>query len=540
MKNQRECPKLDSNHLQMIKRLVESLKRPENRKYVLFSLFAVGGGLLVAATALLSGGLGKTDANLIWYTVQKGDLPIKVTERGNLESQENIDVRCMVDDVSGDEIHGTPIVWVIPNGSAVKKGDLLVELDAASQTERLDRQILETNRARAAKTKSEIQYENRITQNHTLYQEGILQVELARIALEQYEDEQGGTFQISLQDIELSIQEAEASRLIEQTNLEGVQQLYNLGYRSHGELAEARLQAMRSNRQLASAIAKRRELLEYEYKKQKMELEGKLASAKRTLQQIERDNEALLDQSKAELDEATEDFNKETERLERYKNFIANCRIYAPQDGLVAYANRGRYSYMEIRPGSNLRYRQKILTLPNLAKMQIKTAIHESVLDQVQSGQEATIRIDALPNSLYQGVVQSVAVLPDQGNYMSSDTKVYETVITVDEEVSMIKPGMTAVVEIHIDHLENVITIPVQAIVQIKEQTWVYVDRSGRVETQDIVLGRTNEKFVQILEGLDQGDRIVLNPMAIVDETSTSTESGKNEEQASSGLSNDG
>ena len=524
----------------MIKRLVDSLKRPENRKYVLFSLFAAGGGLLVTAIVLLSGGLGKTDANLIWYTVQKGDLPIKVTERGNLESQENVEVRCMVDDVSGDEIHGTPIVWVIPNGSAVKKGDLLVELDAASQTERLDRQILETNRARASKTKSEIQYENRITQNETLYQEGILQVELASIALEQYEDEQGGTFQISLQDIELSIQEAEASRLIEQTNLEGVQQLYNLGYRSHGELAEARLQAMRSNRQLASAIAKRRELLEYEYKKQKMELEGKLASAKRSLHQIERDNEALLDQSKAELDEATGDFNKETERLERYKSFIENCRIYAPQDGLVAYANRGRYSYMEIRPGSNLRYRQKILTLPNLARMQIKTAIHESVLDQVQSGQETTIRIDALPNSLYQGVVQSVAVLPDQGNYMSSDTKVYETVVTVDEEVSMIKPGMTAVVEIHIDHLEDVITIPVQTIVQIKEQTWVYVDRSGRVERQDIVLGRTNEKFVQILEGLAQGDRIVLNPMAIVDETSTSTDSQENEEEASSGRSNDG
>lgn len=513
----------------MIKKLLEKLQNPDNRKYLLFGLFAFGGVLIVGSITLLSGGLGSGDQNLIWYAVQRGDLPIKVTERGNLESQENVDVLCLVDDVSGDEIHGTPIVWVIPNGSAVKKGELLLELDAASQTERLDRQSLETNRARSAKTKAQILYDNRITQNETLYKEGELKVELARIALEQYEDEQGGTFQISLQDVELLIQEAKASRLIEETNLEGVKQLYNLGYRSYGELAEAQLQSMRSNRQLASAIAKRRELLDYEYKKKKMELNGDLASATRALQQIERNNEALLEQALAETEEMNQDFLKETERLERYETFIENCKIYAPQDGLVAYANRGRYSYVEIRPGSNLRYRQKILTLPNLSKMQIKTAIHESVLDQVKNGLSATIRIDALPNSLYQGKVQSVAVLPDQGNYMSSDTKVYETVITVNEKVSLIKPGMTAVVEIHIDHLEDVITIPVQSIVQIKEQTWVYVDREGKVMRQDIELGRTNEKFVEITQGLTEGDQIVLNPMAIIDEAALS-ESAKETE----------
>ncbi len=520
----------------MISKLKQLLEDQNRRKYLVFGLFAIGGSLIVGAIALLSGGLSSNQQNLIWYTVQKGDLPIKVTERGNLESQENVDVMCMVDDVSGDEIHGTPIVWVIPNGSAVKKGDLLLELDAASQIERLDRQILETNRARSAKTKAEIQYQNRITQNETLYKEGQLKVELARIALEQYEDEQGGTFQISLQDVELLIQEAEASRLIEQTNLDGVKQLYNLGYRSQGELAEARLQSMRSNRQLASAIAKRRELLEYEYKKQKMELEGKLASAQRALLQIERDNEALLDRERAELEEMTQDFKKESERLERYKEFIENCKIYAPQDGLVAYANRGRYSYMKIEPGSNLRFRQKILTLPNLSKMQIKTAIHESVLDQVHTGQKATIKIDALPNSVYQGEVRSVAVLPDQGNYMSSDTKVYETIVVVDEEVTMIKPGMTAVVEIHIDHLTDVLTVPIQAIVQIKDQTWVYVDRNGQVERQDIELGRTNEKFVEITQGLAAGDRIVLNPMAIIDEAAA--EASENSAGASSAESN--
>ncbi|MCS1409749.1 MAG: hypothetical protein M2R45_02934 [Verrucomicrobia subdivision 3 bacterium] len=79
---------------------------------------------------------------------------------------------------------------------------------------------------------------------------------------------------------------------------------------------------------------------------------------------------------------------------------IENCKIDTSQDGLVDYANRGRYTYTEIRPGSNLCYRQKIFTLPSLSKMRIKTAIHESVLDQIQPDQSVTIRIDTLPNTV--------------------------------------------------------------------------------------------------------------------------------------------
>ncbi len=492
-------------------------------KALLILLFSLGGMLVIAAVALLSGGMGNGDLTLIYYRAQQGNMAISVTERGNLESQDSVEVLCMVDDVHGDDINGTPIVWVIPNGAAVKKGELLVELDEESHRERLDRQILGTDKARAGQIKAKVKYENRITQNKTSYAEGNLKVELAKIALDQFGDEEAGTFQISLQDVELQIQVAHASGLIEETNLEGVEQLYSLGYRSHGELAEARLSAMRTKSQLASAIAKKRELLEYEYKKQKMELEGKLASSERGLEQIERDNASLLEQARATMEAADQEYIKENERRERYLTFIENCKIYAPQDGMVAYAGGGRRYYGgEIRAGSNLRYRQKILTLPNLSKMQIKTSVHESVLDQIQTGLKVDVRIDAFPNLSYQGSVKSIAVLPDQGNYMSSDTKVYETVVTIEDEVDQIKPGMTAVVEIHIDYLKNVISLPVQAIVQIKDQNWVYADRNGSIERQDVVLGKTNEKFVEIISGIFEGDRVVLNPMAIIDEAQLS------------------
>jgi hypothetical protein len=84
---------------------------------------------------------------------------------------------------------------------------------------------------------------------------------------------------------------------------------------------------------------------------------------------------------------------------------------------------------------------------------------------------------------------------------------------------------MTAVVEIHVDRLVGVISIPVQAVVQVQKQTWCYVDQQGTPVRRPLKLGRSNDKFVEILEGLAESERVVLNPMAIFDESEQSNSS---------------
>ncbi len=62
--------------------------------------------------------------------------------RGSLESQSNIDILCEVEDVRKDNINGTTILWMTPNGTSVKTGDLVMELDSTPMKEALDDQIL--------------------------------------------------------------------------------------------------------------------------------------------------------------------------------------------------------------------------------------------------------------------------------------------------------------------------------------------------------------------------------------------------------------
>jgi len=126
-----------------------------------------------------------------------------------------------------------------------------------------------------------------------------------------------------------------------------------------------------------------------------------------------------------------------------------------------------------------------------------------------------------------------VAVLPDPGSWFSSDIKVYKTVVTIDEEVSQIKPGMTAVVEIFVERLKDVLSVPVQAVVQRGSENWCFVQQSGSVVRRPVAVGKTNDKFVQIIRGIQEGDRVVLNPGALLgDEEELEPESRDRKEKS--------
>ena len=472
---------------------------------------------------------GQPTQDLIFHTVKISNLPITVVERGNLESQQNLKVISEVDDIRGDGIDGHPIIDIVPNGTEVKQGDLLVEFDSASHQERLDEQILETETAVAEQIQADVAYKNQKSQNETALQQAKLAVNLAQLQLEMFEDKKKGTHKLEADEIQRQIDDTEneilsakASLKLAENERNGVESLFRLGYAGKSELDRTQLDYLQAQSQLAAKInrlethvATLEKKTDYERRMSLMEYEGQLQTAKRDLEQVVLNNQALLAQAKAKLDRANRALEKEKEVLDRYRDQLKATKIYAPQDGMVAYAMPSRYSRTQaIAKGALVRERQHILSLPNLSMMQVKTSVHESVQNQIQAGLPATVRIDAFSDRTYRGTVQSVAVLPDQGSWYNSDTKMYETFVTIDETVEDLKPGMTAVVEIHVDTIEDVLTVPVQAVVQEQESTYVYVQRNG-IERQEIEVGATNEKVVEVKHGLAVDDRVVLNPMGV-------------------------
>jgi hypothetical protein len=128
-----------------------------------------------------------------------------------------------------------------------------------------------------------------------------------------------------------------------------------------------------------------------------------------------------------------------------------------------------------------------------------------------------------------------VANQPEPGSWFSSSVKEYAATVAIEGEISNLKPGMTAEVEIFVADIPNALTVNVSAVVEQgggKFYVWV-VTKEGDLERRPVLVGRTNENVIEIKDGVVEGEEVVLNPRAVVEEareeeTPDESESDKN------------
>jgi len=190
----------------------------------------------------------------------------------------------------------------------------------------------------------------------------------------------------------------------------------------------------------------------------------------------------------------------------------------AQKTGLIVYGGGGEEMYYygnqePIREGATVRERQTIITIPDMTKMSVKVKIHETYIKKVGKGQKVRITIDAFPDQTLTGEVTKVGVLPDsQNRWMNPDLKVYVTTITINGTYDWIKPGMSAKVEILVDHLNDVVHVPIQAVAPSEGKQICYVVNGPRQEKREVDIGQFNDEFIEIKKGLKEGEKVLLRP----------------------------
>ena len=88
--------------------------------------------------------------------------------------------------------------------------------------------------------------------------------------------------------------------------------------------------------------------------------------------------------------------------------------------------------------------------------------------------------------------------------------------VRIDGEVHDLRPGMTAEVEILISSRDNVLTVPVQAVVEQAGKTFVWLRRGDDFERRLVFLGLSSNERIEIKDGLTVDDEVVLNPRAVI------------------------
>lgn len=161
-----------------------------------------------------------------------------------------------------------------------------------------------------------------------------------------------------------------------------------------------------------------------------------------------------------------------------------------------------------------VRQRQELIRLPDVSKMLAEIKIDESRVSQIRPGMIAHIRVNTIPHRRFKGTVRRVAPLPDaQASWMTPNLKVYPTDIVVDEELPLLKPGVSATAEIIITNLTKVLSVPIQAVTRFRGENVCFAKRGSRVVPMPVATGWFNDAFIEVTAGLKDGDLVLLAPV---------------------------
>ncbi|MFC1793524.1 efflux RND transporter periplasmic adaptor subunit [Planctomycetota bacterium] len=477
--------------------------------------------------------------------VKHDDLIVEVTESGSLQTRKSIHYKSGIDE-------RVTILQLIPEGTYistedVNDGRILAQLDKVPLEDKLAPQEKELLRSEALYTEALEEYGITKGQGKSDIAAGKLEVEFAAMDLERYlgkaftgsiiqdlatdpntilnvqsmlkdPNELGGASRQTYDQSRDKITLAKAKLKRSQDKVASTRKLYDVEYVSLMELEGDQLEVESCMVQYQQALTELELFLMYDFPKEAKRLFSKYKESLRGLDRIYAKTRAREAQARSRKAARDAEVKWSEERVNRLKRQIAACIIKATAAGLVIHAS-GRDIFQriipeeEIREGLTVRNGQKIITLPDTSQMLAQIGVRETSVHKVRTGQDARITVDAFPDRIYQGMVSHVSQLPDPQGPFNSALKVYLAQVDIVKPDELLKPGMSAKVEIIVEHLEDVLTIPIQCVMSQDDKRTCFVKTDEGIQERELVTGSFNKAFVQIIGGLVKGEAVIVNPI---------------------------
>lgn len=443
------------------------------------------------------------------FTVREGPLTISVTEEGTIKAKDQIILK--------NEVEGqTQIIYLVDEGTMVKEGDLLVELDASKLIDgRVDQQIQVQNSEATFISERESlevvknQAESDVTKAKLTFQ-------FAQEDLKKYVD---GDYPMLIKEAEakIALSLSEESRTKEQ--LQGSKRLLDEGFLTSIEYDQDKALAERAQLDLQLAQSSLNLLKEYTYTRKMTELQSAIEEAERALRRAELKASADVVQAEAKLRAGESEFERQKDKLAKLDEQIKKAKIYAPTGGLVIYATTaeggGWRSRVEpLDEGQTVRERQELIYLPTANEMRAEVRVHESNLNKIKAGMGVRITVEALNGATFTGYISRIAPLPDaQSSFMNPDLKEYVTQIDIEGATPTLRTGMTCEAEIMVAQFDKATYVPVQSVFMVKGKPTAFINKGeGKYEERPVEIGLDNNRMLQITSGLKPGENVLMTP----------------------------
>jgi multidrug resistance efflux pump len=424
----------------------------------------------VAAAVLAAVGLwvraGADDGMVVEVT--RGELTARLTSSGTLKPIQSITYRSPV---PGREVE---IRDLAPEGSRVNTGDVLVRLDTTDLDVELARVRQENRQTRIDLQVAEGEWDEANAEVKAVTEgEGALTVEEARSALQRAQKK--------------------TERLRQE--YDKLRPLLDKGFITREELARTEDALEEAEEELL--LARRRTDVVVQLSHPREQKRAALALAQRASQ---------LSHARTRV--------AETElRLTMLTALIEGCTIRARGPGLVVYEeNLNANPRRKLRIGDRVFATQGIVTIPEVNRMLVEASVSEAELHRVRAGQPAEIRVEAFPDLTLAGTVTRVGTLAASSPARPFDDKRFDLIITLDPTTAELRPEMSIRADVIVGRRANALMIPVTAVFNDRGTRVAYVVTATGTEPRPLELGESNDRMVEIVAGLQPGDRVSLAP----------------------------
>jgi HlyD family secretion protein len=404
-------------------------KRGFYRKYSTF--IWLGGILAITATAIavffiLRLAIREPFTGLT-YKVQREILRVTIVERGNLESAENSDIVCRVKAKTQGGTIASTIKWVIDDGTQVKAGELIVDLDDSGFQEQLKTQKNTLNKARSDWVEAKTNYTIQESQNLSDKKTSEVELIQAKLELKKYAGEVAGAKMINLvtyEQIQAYLRkDFEGDVRQESAQLEGK---FTSAYLQDVSAYEGTIETARSDKDSwmdraswsqrmvkkgfyslsqADADQSRLESMKIALRKAEGDLDiyrifereknvtkkwSDVKEAERKKDRVETQADSKIEKARADEESKKAIYDQEDEKLQDLKKEEKFYKITAPQDGLIVYyiPEQARFGggsqQATVAQGEPVREGQKLIRIPNLSKMLVNARVHEAMADKVK------------------------------------------------------------------------------------------------------------------------------------------------------------
>jgi len=433
-----------------------------------FRRHPVGG--LVLATILLAG------AGVVWRdggaadgltsVAQKGTLAPKLTVGGVLRPAQSITYRSPL---GGRE---TEVTFLVAEGTRVGEGDLIARLDTTELQRELDRARQERRQAQVDLQVAEIDRQEGQTAVDSLTEgEGALTVEETRTRLQ--------------------LAEKKVARLDEE--LKTLTPLLEKGFITREELRKTADELEQATEDLALARRRADILIERTHPRDRQRAELQLAQ-----KNAQRENvRARVAETEA--------------RVKLLEEQIENCSVYARRPGLIVYEDYLAGSpRRKIRVGDRVTTSQGLVTIPEVDRMLVEASVSEANMHRLAGGLKASVYLEAFPGLRLDGHVSRVGTLAHTSAERPLDDKRFDLIVELDNSSPDLRPEMTARVDVLLGERRDVLLIPVNAVFEQRGVNVSHVAGRLGMETRPVQLGESDGMMVEVVAGLQEGDRVSL------------------------------